>query len=282
MFVLKEKFSKIKFLRGFVLSLLSFFEKEIKIKHDITGRPFHLMLSAHKGYWFYGKRREKDEINILRTIIKSNFKILEIGGHIGYLTNFFESIQEKNKKNNNIKNNFRIAVAEPFPNSVYFLKKNIRSSSKIIEKAFYHTPNEKIEFYTENYGGFTNSIKKDFTEETVNKFINNQHRRKKGLNKIFVHTESIDNFSKINFFNPDFIKIDVEGAEYDVLIGAKETLKNVKCMMIEITRNKSEIFSLLKENEFCLFDSKLKEIKSFNLLEGNIFCINVDLHSELF
>ncbi len=62
----------------------------------------------------------------------------------------------------------------------------------------------------------------------------------------------------------DFLKIDVEGYEYKVLLGAKNIIKNVKFIMIEIQKNnmyhdysKKKIEEFLKKNNF-------KLIKTFN------------------
>jgi len=52
---------------------------------------------------------------------------------------------------------------------------------------------------------------------------------------IEVHTKTLDQITdscKIDFV--DCIKIDVEGAEYDVLFGAKETLHKTKKVLVEI------------------------------------------------
>ena len=64
--------------------------------------------------------------------------------------------------------------------------------------------------------------------------------------------------------NIDFLKIDVEGFEYNVLLGAKDIIKNVKFIMLEIQKNnmysdysKHKIEKLLEKNNFVL-------IKSFN------------------
>lgn len=47
-------------------------------------------------------------------------------------------------------------------------------------------------------------------------------------NKITVECRSIDGLIKQGYKTPDIIKIDVEGAEYDVLLGAKDTLQQYK------------------------------------------------------
>jgi hypothetical protein len=52
---------------------------------------------------------------------------------------------------------------------------------------------------------------------------------------IQVQTISLDRFCEANQVLPDFLKIDVEGAEYDVLIGGRETIgRSQPTMLIEL------------------------------------------------
>lgn len=46
------------------------------------------------------------------------------------------------------------------------------------------------------------------------------------------------------------LKIDVEGSEYQVLVGAKETLKKTKHIVLEISEKSHEIKRILKEAIF--------------------------------
>jgi len=59
---------------------------------------------------------------------------------------------------------------------------------------------------------------------------------------------SFDLDTLVKLFNlpyPDYIKIDVDGAELNVLKGAKETMKHAKAMIVEI--NDKEALNLLKD-----------------------------------
>lgn len=86
---------------------------------------------------------------------------------------------------------------------------------------------------------------------------------------IKVQVKKLDDFiKKINLFeSPIALKIDVQGSEYDLLIGAKEVLKKVKYLFIEIsfeslyeeTPSNNKIFKLLS-------DSGFKQISSYNSL----------------
>ena len=67
-----------------------------------------------------------------------------------------------------------------------------------------------------------------------------------------VITLSLDDFSKKNKVMPTHIKIDVDGAEVDVLKGAKKILtsKVIKEIFIEIDKSNTEAISLLKSFGF--------------------------------
>lgn len=97
----------------------------------------------------------------------------------------------------------------------------------------------------------------------IKNFISGKSNKNDNYKKVKVI--SLDDFCKTKEIkNIDFLKIDVEGYEYKVLLGAKDIIKNVKYIMIEIQKNdmykdysKENIENFLKENDFIL-------IKSFN------------------
>ena len=97
----------------------------------------------------------------------------------------------------------------------------------------------------------------------IKNFISGKSNNTNNLKKVKVI--SLDNFCKINEIKKiDFLKIDVEGYEYKVLLGAKDVIKNVNYVMLEVQKNdmykdysKENIENFLKKNNFIL-------IKSFN------------------
>ena len=97
----------------------------------------------------------------------------------------------------------------------------------------------------------------------IKNFISGKLNNTNNLKKVKVI--SLDNFCKINEIKKiDFLKIDVEGYEYKVLLGAKDIIKNVNYVMLEVQKNdmykdysKENIENFLKKNNFIL-------IKSFN------------------
>lgn len=72
-------------------------------------------------------------------------------------------------------------------------------------------------------------------------------REKLAIKKVLVQVKKLDSFR----LDPRFIKLDVEGASLRVLLGAEETLKrNRPILMIEEVRRGDEVDALLKRLEY--------------------------------
>ncbi|KAA3616672.1 MAG: FkbM family methyltransferase [Calditrichaeota bacterium] len=81
---------------------------------------------------------------------------------------------------------------------------------------------------------------------SVNKIIkNDQH-----IDSIEVEKLTISSFCSKNDIKPDFVKIDVEGFELDVLLGFNSILEKVQVFVIEISENRNEIIKLLNISGF--------------------------------
>lgn len=62
------------------------------MKHQYSGFGILINSYYHKGYWYYGSRREKNTVEKFYEIIKKGVYVFEIGGHKGYLSTLFSSI----------------------------------------------------------------------------------------------------------------------------------------------------------------------------------------------
>ena len=170
---------------------------------------------------------------------------IDIGANIGLwsreLTNFFH----------------KTICFEPNTNCIKFLKKNIIIEKAIIYNYALGLKNEEKELFTPNNVGassFINKIIKGHNpdgSEIYNKF---PQRTKKQLVKV----KKLDEF---NFNEIDFIKIDVQGYEYEVLKGAKKTLElnsPIICLE-EVYPENSRAIKFLESLNYEIVDVVLKE-----------------------
>lgn len=188
-----------------------------------------------------------------RNVILSKPIIFDIGSHKGKIVNL-------------MKNLYVNSVIYCFePNKL--MNPNLKKIGKNI-KVYNYAVGDKIEYrkLLINKIDLTNTLSKINKNSFYLKIKNLiTHKSENSDNYKKVKVISLKNFCKIKKIKSiDFLKIDVEGYEYKVLLGAKDVLKNVKFIMIELQNNnmyrnysKKRIEKFLKKNNF-------KLIKSFN------------------
>ena len=147
---------------------------------------------------------------------KSDLVIFDIGAHIGQSAKKYRKIFE---------------IAEIFSFEPYFKSYETLSSIKIDRFRAYNFGFSNIksqEKFLVNLRSGTNSLL-PFSKDNVWGF-----KPSDSLATIVCDFDTIDNFCKTNNIELiDFIKIDVQGSEYLVLSGAKETLLNKKIKVIQ-------------------------------------------------
>ena len=150
---------------------------------------------------------------------KSEIVIFDIGAHIG----------ESSKKYCKLFRNAKIYAFEPSPDSYKVLDTLNFENLKTYNFGF--SNNKSMENFSVNQKSDTNSLLS--FSENANKvweinYLNN-------LKTIICEFNTIDNFcfeEKLNLI--DFMKLDVQGAEYLVLEGAHNTLLNKKIKLIQL------------------------------------------------
>jgi len=171
-------------------------------------------------------QKEPETVSWIEKYFKSGDIFFDIGANIGAYSLIAAMQSEKN---------IQVYAFEPSYSSYYFLIKNIllnKCESNIFP--FQICLSDMTEIIYFNYsslesGGAKHTIGNNMID-VLGKYFIPDFRQK-------MLSFSIDNFiDTFNIPTPNHIKIDVDGTEKNILIGAKDTLKNanVKTIMIEI------------------------------------------------
>jgi FkbM family methyltransferase len=261
-------------MRKLIIKLLKIFNPgTIKIRHHLTKKPFYLDAFLHKGYWYYGKRREKETIQLFSEIIpECNFAI-DIGANIGYFSQYFCHLMNDQKQ---------LIIFEPEPKNLKLLKKNISyyNSITLVEKAV-SNENGKADFYVDSLTGQNSSLLSDY--KVFDKVLENSGVTA-SKTKIEVETITLDSFMEQEYplEKPDFIKIDIEGAELFAIQGMRKILKlYTPTIMVEVSDNIPESLKILRDFDYILIDINKQIITRDEGNNFNVFCIHKSNHKML-
>ncbi|PSR53202.1 FkbM family methyltransferase [Adhaeribacter arboris] len=254
-------------MRKLVLRLLKLLNPgTIKIRHHYTHKPLFLDAFMHKGYWYHGKKREPETMNFFQETITPGNTIVEVGAHIGYISQYFSFLAGDKGK---------ILIFEPGTNNIPYLQKNIAKLNNVVlvQKAV-SNQNGVANFYLENLTGQNNSLINDY--QRFNATLANSGVK---VSKKMVEVETVTLDSYLKQFYPDttidFIKMDIEGAELIALTGMTETLKKYKPnLMIEVTVNDYEVIQILNDLGYNLFNPKKVRVNNFRKINGNVLGIH--------
>lgn len=243
----------------------------IKIKHQFTGLPFFLHSFKHKGYWYHGKNREKNSMTLFSHIINTSNMVIEVGGHIGYLSTYFSML---------VGSKGNVIVFEPGENNLLYLKKNVGELKNvtIVAKAV-SDRNGEASFYVEDFSGQNNSLLPTYDglqRNTENAYVTGQKK------EVIVSTVALDNFCFENDIIPDFIKIDIEGAELIALQGMRRVLLEIiPILMIEVTENFADVIRVIHSYDYLTYSDLFVELNSTSTYFGNVFCFHKEKHQKV-
>lgn len=259
---LRKGLASISILRSIALPILRRVDIPITITNPFSDLRFHLLSFTHKGYWFYGRHRERDSMGRCARLIRQGDSVFEVGGHIGYLSQFFAR---------RVGQDGQVHIFEPGQQNQHFLRKNIANFERCVHvNAAVSDFTGKATFYEENLGGFMNSLDGSFAESSDNA-ASQRHRLE--LQPQRVNAVTLDAYATAHNVWPQFLKIDVEGAELAVLRGATKVLSRARAIMIEVTRNQIGVFNALETHGFSLSDPNGRKITTPDQLVGNVFAI---------
>jgi FkbM family methyltransferase len=256
-------------LRKTTLQLLKAFQRDMNIRHHwVSGRRLVLNSYLHKGYWYWGKKREFNTMLLFSRIIENGMTVAEVGGHIGYLTNYFSFLVGSSGK---------VIVFEPGSNNLPYIRKNIQGLGNVtlVEKGI-GEKSEELMFFEDSLIGQNNSFVANFEGLHENEKAAFTHAQ---INNRKVTVISLDSFFSAEA--PDFIKIDIEGYEYFALKGSMNTFKSQPIVMVEVQANREEIYAMFNVLIYMMFDENRAQAKVPQNLNGNMFCLHKTKHAEI-
>ncbi len=215
---------------------------------------------------------EKECVNFFKKIINDQKIVFDIGANIGFYSMLFEKTNPK----------IRIFSFEPVKETYLKLKRNINYN------------NFKTKIY--NYGFHEKKGIKNIFFDRLNSAAASLKNTQGTKNRTKIKLNTIDYFvSRKKISRLDFIKCDVEGAEYFVIKGAQKTIRKFKpILFFEILRkfcklynySPNEILSNLKSHGYRCFEIKNNHIKEINkitdkTISTNFLFLDFIKHKEL-
>jgi FkbM family methyltransferase len=259
-------------LRRLVLPLLKRFNPgDIHIRHHYMGGRMRLHSFRHKGYWFHGQRREESTMDFFRTVLRPGDTVIEVGGHIGYLSMWFSEL---------VGANGRVVVFEPGQNNLPYLRANVTSSPNVeVLPMAVSNLDGLAAFFEEELTGQNNSLLSDYDQFQANRsraFSDAQYRQRE------TQVVRLDTWTAERDVTPDLVKIDIEGAESLALAGAVETLtKHRPLLMVEVTRASADVWNILNSLGYVLFSPEGDRLLEATALHGNVCAAHPLKHRPL-
>jgi len=242
---------------------------------QIMINDYNMILDSHDSFNLSLKNSyEPIETELIKQKIKNDDVVIDVGSNIGYYTLLFAS---------KIGPQGHVFSFEPAPENSKILKSNVALNNfqnVTVEEFAVSNKSGKVDLYLADEGIGQHRI----------------HESRFGKSSISVKMISIDEYLSEKSQKIDFVKIDVEGAEYDVLKGMENILNvnpSIELLLefnpinlIEHGSDPKEFLDFLKQKNFKLFQinkitnqfeiiTLIDELLSLDHSE-NIFCTRND------
>ncbi len=257
-------FIKFIFNKDLLLYFYTFISEDSYIKIIIHGKkinfyaPNHLIRFRLNTFW----TKEPETLEWIRSFKKKNNTIIfwDIGANVGLYSIYSALYHKKNSK---------VLSFEPSVNNTRILARNININNLQNKISLISIPvgSKKLtieNFYDKSFiegSAFNNLASPEIKNENTN-FNKNSYK---------VLTSTLDELIVIGKLKiPNYIKIDVDGNEYEILNGAKKILgsRELNSILVELDENnKSKMrktIKLLKKNNF-----RIKSINKSLLFKSN-------------
>jgi FkbM family methyltransferase len=226
--------------------------------HDITiphhwapEYPIRLNSYRHRAYWFHARDREQALMESFRRLIRPGSTVIELGGHIGYVSVYLATL---------VGPSGRVFVFEPAPANLRYLEQNTAALPQVeIVRAAATDVSGPVSFFVEGLTGMNSTLVPDyeiFTKNAQTAFSNERYER------IEVEAVTVDQFIVDRGIAPDFIKIDIEGAELSALRGMTTYLAEHRpVLMVEVTNDEEIVMQHLDDLGYRTYDDHLRPVE---------------------
>jgi FkbM family methyltransferase len=266
---LKKQIARTPLIRPLFLRALRMMARDRTIINPWTGDVLRLNTFRHKGYWYFGKSREKETMERFAAMIKPGDTVIEVGGHIGFIAQYFAKL---------VGPSGRLIVFEPGSNNLPYIEANLAGRKHVtLERMAVSSEPGEAEFFEDNLTGQNNSLLDDYKgADGVGRTHGMTLVRSKRIVKLTTLADYMSNLSG----NVDFLKIDIEGHELAALEGARSVFDRIKAIMVEVTEQQEAVGNLLAEYGFQFFDpagNRLPRVTA--TFSGNLFAVRERGHS---
>ena len=216
--------------------------------------------SIHRDLFLYKKREFICTDHLIGdSIVKEGDVVLDIGANIGYYALIESQLVGANGK---------VYAVEPVRGNLDLLKRNVRLNNL-----------KNVDTFQLAFGD-CNQESKIYVSTFCNLCSMNKHSAGGKIIEVQnVSEETVDTFLK-NKPSPSFIRMDVEGYEYEIIRGMPQTLRGDLRILVELhpehlsDKKLNEIFQILRQNNFwvrfAIFESKVNEKKGHNWIVNSL------------
>lgn len=186
------------------------------------GGDMQVLLPAATDIFLSGAKTHESETRLARYMLNNlqpGHTFLDIGAHFGYFTLLASELVGQNGV---------VYSIEAAKSSFGLLKENVAAKKNI--HAFYHAVSDKNEIV--NFYEFPVQYS-EYNALDIEKFEQQSWIKNNNPEQTTVQAVTIDVFLQDKQLKPSMIKIDVEGAEVQVLAGAAETLHGDAVIILE-------------------------------------------------
>jgi FkbM family methyltransferase len=251
-FARAHRWHKQLWLRRIALGILGrFAQHDMTIDHHwVPGRKIRLHRFRHKGYWYHGRRREESTMEGFARLIRPGDTVIELGGHIGYISLYLAHLAGSGG---------RVFVFEPSPENLPYIESNVAPvpTIELVRKAA-SDRSGRLRFFIEGLTGQNSTLVENYAtfDVTRDRAFSSEHYR-----TIEVDATTLDAFLDERAIKPDFIKIDIEGAELLALQGMRECLvRHRPGLMVEVTHQEEAVMRLMADAGYVVCDSSMEPL----------------------